>query len=329
MAAYGVRRSEAQDDVVDTLLKLGLNREMATMSIPFVWFRVATTDPYSPVIIGIVHAIQETLRKMGINTRGDGFVDGYTSAALSRICGADWKQKHWINVIDDVNFAAAHGLPAKEQAMGYLGDDHMTGSGYSMFSGYSTVGALSAPSWCSDRNPQGNCKAEKNICKPMDTATLGVFKNLQRQVNTSFGKGVIDVDGRIGPKTVSATNKALNQFPHTFGTFSHCDTLSARADEVAAFLQGFNKGKRPVKDPRGGSPPSVAVVSPGGGTTVFNPPAQSGFVGFVKSPLGMASVAGAVVLFLVMSDKKKPKKKARKPRRRRRLPKKRVTHTFF
>jgi hypothetical protein len=324
-----VRRSDAQDDVVDTLLKLGLNREMATMSIPFVWFRVATTDPYSPVIIGIVHAIQESLRKMGINTRGDGFVDGYTSAALKRIAGASWKQKHWINVIDDVNFAGAHGLPAKEQAMGYLGNDHMTGSGYSMFSGYSAVGALSAPSWCSDRNPQGNCKAEKNICKPMDAATLGVFKNLQRQVNTSFGKGVIDVDGRIGPKTVSATNKALDQFPHTFGSFSHCDTLSARADEVGAFLAGFNQGKPPVKDPKGGSPPSVAVVAPDGSTSVHNPPSQAGIIDFVKSPIGMASVAGAVVLFLVMSDKKKKPKKKAKTRRRRRLPKKRVTQSFY
>jgi hypothetical protein len=324
MSAYGVRRSEAQDDVVDTLLKLGLNREMATMSIPFVWFRVATTDPYSPVIIGIVHAIQESLRKMGINTRGDGFVDGYTNAALIRISGSDWKKNHWINVIDDVNFAGAHGLPAKEQAMGYLGaDDYMTGSGYS------TIGALPAQSWCSDRNPQGNCKALKNICKPMDAPTLGVFKTLQREVNTSFGKGVIDVDGRIGPKTVSATNKALDKFPHTFGSFSHCDTLSARADEVGAFFANSNKGKRRVKDPRGGSPPSVAVVAPDGSTSVFNPPQQSGFAGFVKSPIGMASVAGAVVLFLVMSDKKKPKKKARKKRSARRLPKKRVTHSFY
>ena len=308
MSSYGVRRSEAQDDVVDTLLKLGLNREMATMSIPFVWFRVATTDPYSPVIIGIVHAIQEGLRKMGVNTRGDGFVDGYTNAALIRISGADWKQKHWINVIDDVNFAAAHGLPAKEQAMGYLGDDYMTGSGYS------TIGALQAASWCSDRNPQGNCKAVKNICKPMDSATLGVFKGLQRQVNKTFGKGVIDVDGRIGPKTVSATNKALNEFPHTFGTFSHCDTLAARADEGSAFLAGNNQGKKVIKDPQGGSPPSVAIVSPDGRTSVFNPPEQAGFVGFVKSPLGMASGAGAVVLFLVMSDKKKKPKKKSKPR---------------
>ena len=319
MSAYGVRRHEAQDDVVDTLLKLGMNRVMATMAIPFVWFRVATTDPYSPVIIGIVHAIQAKLAEMGIKTRGDGFVDGYTRAALDRISGPSWKQSHWINVVDDVNFAGAHGLPAKEQAMD-LGD---------YASNYMTMEGLPATSWCSDRNPQGDCKALKNICKPMDSSTLGTFKNLQRQVNTSFGKGVIDVDGRIGPKTISATTKALNKFPHTFGTFGHCDSLAAVADEVGAFLAIGNKGKRPVKDPTGGSPPSVAVASPGGGTTIFHPPEQAGFVQFVTSPIGMASVAGAVVLFLVMRDKKKQPKKKTKSRRRRRLPKKRITTAFY
>jgi hypothetical protein len=324
MSAYGVRRADAQDDVVDTMLKLGMNREMATMSIPFVWFRVATTDPYSPVIIGIVHSIQAQLAEMGIKTRGDGFVDGYTRAALNRISGPSWKQDHWINVIDDVNFAAAYGLPAKEQAMGYLGNDDYG-------SHYMTMEGVPATGWCSDRNPQGTCKPLKNICKPMDSIHLAMFKLLQRAVNTFFGKGVIDVDGRIGPKTVSATNKALNSFPHTFGTFGHCDTLAARADEVGSFITDANlrAKKKPVKDPAGGSPPSVAVVGPSGRTEIFHPPAQAGFVTFVKSPVGMASVAAGVVLFLVMSDKKKKPKKKRKPRRKRRLAKKRITTAYY
>jgi hypothetical protein len=324
-----------QDDVVDTLLKLGLNREMATMSIPFVWFRVATTDPYSPVIIGIVHAIQAKLATMGIKTRGDGFVDGYTTAALNRIAGDRWKQSYWINVIDDVNFAGAHGLPAKEQAMGYLGNDdyastYMTMEGDEWSEKHMVLGAVpQGPAfWCSDRTPQAGCKALNNICKPMDATTLAIFKGIQREANkilAKLKKGVLDVDGRIGRLTRTAINQILGS------NFQHCDEVAGRSQQILASLatKAASMGAAPVPDPKGGSKPSVVVKTPEGGTTVFHPPEQAGFVGFVKSPIGMASVAGAVVLFLVMSDKKKPKKKARKPRRKRRLPKKRVTHSFY
>lgn len=319
MANYGVRRSEAQMDVVDTLLALGLNREMATMSIPYVWFRVATTDPYSPVTIGMVHAIQKNLSEMGIKTRADGFVDGYTSAALKRIVGDDWKTEYWLNVIDDVIYARAAGLPAKEKAMGYLGNDE--GGHYATFG---QAGRMAGPPfWCSDKSPQTNCKAVKNICKPMDSHTLDLIKGLQRQANKVLNvakKTLLDVDGRVGPLTTSAVNAILGT------NFSHCDEVMARINSLLTSMATNAASFAAVPDPSrpGGSKPSIA--GPGG--TVIHPPAEGGFTQFVKSPIGMASMAGAVVLFLVMTqDKKKAKKK--KPRRKRRLAKKRITTAYY
>jgi hypothetical protein len=317
---YGARRTEAYPDIIDALMALGLNREMATMSIPYVWFRPATTDPYSPVTIAIVQGVQKTLALMGIKTRGDGYVDGYTRVALDSIAGPDWKSRSWIHVIDDVLYAGATGkMPAEEEnsAMGYLGNDE----------GYASVSGLPKTTWCSERNPQGKCKPIRGVCKPMDRPTLELFWDLQRNTNAHLakaGKTLLDVDGRIGPKTVKGVNFALGS------KVSHCDDISANADNVNGLLslKAAAVGAKRVPDPKrpGGSPPSL----PGPGGSVIHPPLQqAGFTQFVTSPIGMASIAGAVLFFLVMQDKKKPSKKRKKPTRRRRLPKKRITQSYY
>lgn len=167
------------------------------------------------------------------------------------------------------------------------------------------LGALGQKTWCSDRNPQPGCKALGGICKPMDHATLAVYKNLQYQANrlASLTKlGTIDQDGRIGPKTVALVAKILGRTP-----WAHCDELAIRADEVASQLQIMaDDRKAPVAVfTPGKSPPSMPL--PDGG--VLNPEVkQAGFGALLTSPIGLAAM-GVGALLLLQDKKKRGRKK--------------------
>lgn len=315
-----IRRMDAPD-VIDSLLMLGMNRETATMTIPYVWFAPATTDPYSAVIIALVEAIQHTLLERSIPTRADGYVDARTSLALAKYAGPRWKNRPWIHVIDDLLFKTptkGRAVAAqKEMAMGY----------------YGSLGGMSKTDWCSDRNPQGNCAPIAGVCKPMDSGTLGLFKSVQREVNKIHAKqkkALIGVDGRFGPGTVRAVNAIMGT------NFGHCDDLAARADTILTGLASLAAGLPQPPDPRPTAPPSVA--GPGG--TVTHPPDDVITAGlpigdramqFVKTPAGMASVAGLVVVGLILfgGSKKKRKPVRKKPTRRRRTPRARITRTYY
>jgi hypothetical protein len=152
---------------------------------------------------------------------------------------------------------------------------------------------LSINSYCSTHNPQAGCKAVSGICKPMNSATLSVFKNLQSQINrvlSSMGKSLIGVDGRIGSGTVKSLNTAM-------GTgFTNCDQVSILADNLANQVKlkadklGAPVHVSPARPP---APPSV----PGPGGTVLHPESlrAAGFVGFITSPAGIATGIGTIV----------------------------------
>lgn len=182
--------------------------------------------------------------------------------------------------------------------------------------------------WCSDQNPQGTCKPLVNICKPMNSATLAGIKTLQRQTNallSKIGKTLLDVDGRVGPKTMGAVNSILGT------NFSHCDELMFRLNSLAGSMatRAASEGVVPPRDPRPKSPPS----QPGAGGTVIHPPndqiKQAGFGAVLTSPIGLAALVVGGLLIWKATDKPKKKTKKKKPRRKGRQPKRRITTSYF
>ena len=157
---------------------------------------------------------------------------------------------------------------------------------------------LSINSYCSDRNPQPGCDAVRGVCKPMDSATLLVYRKLQNQINrvlSSMGKSLIGVDGRIGSGTVKALNVAMGS------GFDSCDKVAILADNIANQVKAKADGAgvpAKVSPPKPPQPPSV--VGPGG--TVTHPPnlRAAGFVGFITSPTGIAVGIGTIAaLYLI------------------------------
>lgn len=151
---------------------------------------------------------------------------------------------------------------------------------------------LSTSTYCSDRNPQPGCSAVKGICKPMDHSTLGVYRNLQNQINrvlSAQGKRTIGVDGRIGPGTVKALNSAM-------GTgYDVCDKVAVFADNLASSVKAkADSLGAPIQvaSPKPPSPPSLPA--PGGAVSHPANIQEAGFIGFIKSPVGIATAIGTI-----------------------------------
>ena len=185
--------------------------------------------------------------------------------------------------------------------------------------------------WCSSTHPQQGCQALVGICKPMDFATLEKYKTLQRELNRLLkldNKSLLDVDGRIGPKTVSALSNYV-------GGYTHCDQVAGSIDSVISLVKG-KVGMRAapvVADP----PRSKDVASKYDPTTkmVVHPPQGAGFLGMPWWLLLTAGVAGYLIYTTTGPAKKKRAAKKRKTtkrkttRRKRRLPKTRTTITRY
>ena len=327
-------------DVVEAAMKMGMERVNATMATPYMWFTPGGSDPYSPVVIMIVEALQQRLRHMGFENRADGFVDRATSAALREISGPTWKQKAWVQVYGDILHTAATGhrpRTTEEDIMSYRHMGAINGRVRYLREApagtrWGSLGDVEKTDWCSTSNPQGDCKPYKGICKPMNTRTLAFAKDLQRQLNRLLKarkKSLLYVDGSIGPKTVAAVNKEI-PYPAP-----NCDAVAQIVDELAATASAVadQVGAGVVPDPKG----SVArspVIDPSTGVPKY-PPRQAGFgaiVDFVQSPLGLAVVGGGVLFFLMTREdkkKKKPRKKPARKRKTRRKARRRFTYTYY
>jgi hypothetical protein len=84
------------------------------------------------------------------------------------------------------------------------------------------------PNFCSVAKPKPGCSPIAGVAKPMDVATLDLFKELQRQLNRvaqAKGYSKVDVDGRIGPGTVKLYGKA-------FGSTTTSDGLAIASPSV-------------------------------------------------------------------------------------------------
>lgn len=190
------------------------------------------------------------------------------------------------------------------------------------------LGATAGGGWCSDKHPAGNCKPLRNICKPIDADTLESVKKAQRFANAillATKKSLIDVDGRIGPKSVSAINSILGM------SMTHCDQAMGRLGEIVPALFAIvAQGGLTVPPDVSKTPPSV----PGPGGSVVNPPnsaiQQAGIGAVFSSPMGIAAlVVGGLLIWKSTQKPTKKRKKRAKARRKRRLAKRRITTSYF
>jgi hypothetical protein len=297
------------------LLELGMNSTTATMAIPYVWFLPSTSDPYSPVIIMLVEAIQSRLRTMGVRTRGDGFIDARTNHALVQIAGANWKHMPWINVIGFL--LASKRRKGKGTAMsgfGSLGDYDQNGY-------YGSLGLVPTLPWLT---------SAKGTCTPTNPVTLASFMNLQKQANRvlkTSGKSLLKVDGLLGTKSVAAVNSILGSFHRG------CDAIAQRADSLASSIKRkADSAGAPtqVAAPKSTQKP-VITTDPATGQQVVNYTRASILPFDLEDPKILAAI-GIGGLLLWSAWKQKPKKKVakrKKPTRRRRLPKQRITRTYY
>lgn len=150
-------------------------------------------------------------------------------------------------------------------------------------------------------------------CKPSDAYTLGVFKELQRQLNRlAQGKGVskIAVDGDVGPGTVALAR--------TVGIDSSgsCSTIAMNAAVYASIAKGLADQlgvPASVSQPTPIKAPSIVnaagqetTVTGGGGIAASVSGAFAGMSNLEKA-LALGIVGGIAYVVLV----KKPKRKGR------------------
>lgn len=179
------------------------------------------------------------------------------------------------------------------------------------------MGQTSGGAWCSSANPQANCTITPGVCKPMTSWVLALFKELQNQLNrlaVAKGYSKINVDGRIGSKTVELYNKAVG------GSFSGCDALSAMTVDgrsiALAKTAAAAVGAPASVPPPITSRPSIAKAD----GSVVDPPAMAitdTLFGLFENPLGLLVLAGGGYVAYRSFGKKKGRKTRKRTTRRR------------
>jgi len=312
-------------DVREELLKLGMNSETATMAIPYVWFLPGTTDPFSPVTIMLVEGIQHRLRTLGVTTRGDGFLDPATEAAIRRISGPGWKSKPWITIVGDVLRTTRMTFGKEPIAMGHYGSlGDYPGHPHSYPPLRETLGQVSITT---PTGPWGHTK--RGSCEPKKPETLASFRALQHAMNRVAqhkGYSRIAEDGILGNKSVALAQKIgrsgdarIPGFVRSgIGAVQHCDGLAhlavqgtmARQLEGAADKMGAPKATSPA-------PPKAQVIGSTGNQLQWSPE-KAGILPFdLGIPEEYVLIGGAVGLALWLSKRKKRPTRKRTRRRRR------------
>jgi hypothetical protein len=166
---------------------------------------------------------------------------------------------------------------------------------------YGSLGAVDPTHW----------KTVSGIAKPMDFGTLGIFKDLQTQVNrlaVKFKTGGVSVDGAIGPGTLAKVKDIANHVFYAPGMrASSVDDVAGIADEIAAnFRAAADNSGIPATVPAPRPAPSMPSVSLPGPMMVPTAPSSPAFLaplaplasGFPGGMTGLMVGAGALLLLV-------------------------------
>lgn len=182
---------------------------------------------------------------------------------------------------------------------------------------YQVMGAVSA----SDFVKRGS------VCKPANSATLAIFKDMQSQLNRvaqAVGVSKIAVDGDIGNGTlyllsnIASKMNSINAMEVALANeaSNNCSTVAARAETIAYFAKAVANARGVSSSVSqgggggggGGSSSAPPVTIPPGTATVPGPAAGGGIMASISSmgTLEKAAVAvGAVAVGVALFGKKK------------------------
>jgi lysozyme family protein len=313
-----ITRQSGPTTLRQMLLAAGVGQFTAVMSIPYMMFLPSTTDPYAQGVIQLAQGLQRLLKKRGAPIRVTGMLDAETVSALQYYAGPRWYEQSWAQlyaaVLDGRSWkgyrrldrtASARPLPMPTKTSQAEEDAIASEAALSGYLREQLGDDAASASYCTPGNVPPGCTPVAGVSKPMDQITLTTYQQIQRATNAlraKRGLPLIDVDGRLGPQTLSAigTVYTSGQIPLDL------ETAAANAMALAAQLmtQVLVERANYVPDPSPSSPPTVLVAG-----AVQNPPddqvaAAAG--GFFSTPLGLAALAvGGVVVWSLW--KKTPK----------------------
>jgi len=166
------------------------------------------------------------------------------------------------------------------------------------------------PNYCSVAKPKPGCSPIAGVAKPMDVATLDLFKELQRQLNrVAQAKGFtkIDVDGRIGPGSVKLYQKAFGSSTTSDGLATAAASVQQSAKSIAdlASVPATVPGPTiPLSPPSTANPDGTVADPPGVGILALIPGLAAMLPG---GNLGFLVAIGAVAGGAYFLSKKKGK----------------------
>lgn len=302
-----------------SLRALGVPWQLINLPLPYLWLLPQTSDPDTAGVIEIVSALQRGLAKIGFgNVRANGTVDQATALALTRVAG-NWKNKTWMQIINDVVAALTDPERATRAAaavLGGLGDyieyDPQPGSyGAGPLPGLlvgTPPGPLGLGDTATDSGATLTWTPSGTACTPSPKksgTTYAAFSDLQRQINrllSKFGGGKIAEDGIIGKGTVAALQKVgaslAQAFPNT------CAGVAGQANTIRVLLKGFADS---MGIPAAANKPSTGLASVPVVGAAFAPPsdADSPVMAAVKKYGLFFGLAAGVAFFAARSRKGK------------------------
>lgn len=169
--------------------------------------------------------------------------------------------------------------------------------------GYMQMGDLPSSDWNSTKYP--------GVCKPTNFGSLGIFKELQKQLNRvahALGLNKIGVDGDIGPGTMSLLTQIkprlnpLNPVHLGFmGAPTSCAGVAGKADSLGPIAKSIADGlgvSSTISQPAPSRPPTI--ITPGGAELVAPPGSglEAGLWDKVKSSSTTAKLAIGVALLV-------------------------------
>jgi hypothetical protein len=230
-------------DIREEFIAIGIRPAIASSLVPYAWFSPATTagfgrGSYEPMVIMMMNGIQNGLRRLGVKTRGDGFMDRATDMALVKISGPQWKNKAWFTLISEVNMAKSNSHMGAGRALAPPGGHSALGG---VFDFLREMGEKRQPLF----------RVVGSVCKPVSRTTLLQFQKMQEQINRvaqSMGVSKIRVDGEIGSGTLS---KLKQVWPAgILNAPSVCKVASENVVGITAALKGVaDKAGVPAKVP--------------------------------------------------------------------------------
>ncbi len=324
-------------DVRKLLTSMGVSNYLATMAIPYMWFRPGTVDPDSPSIIEIIKGAQKGLHSLGYPVTQTGVLDAPTAKALDDLLlkpKGSWMEMPWVDIYSSIAKAKANperrALHIKAKVPGLGSYFEYDGPPVGPLPGV-MVGLPPGPLGLGSSSMDSGVELTygQGVSNPRNMVGIGstksIFQDLQRQLNRLLSvtpnprKSRIAEDGILGDDSVRALDDIANKVIFISYGIENPAQLAAKANTMRGTLSyeadqrsvgaSANKGSTYVP---GKSSSTKSVMNKSEATNLANQmPKTAGFSEFLKSPLGLAVLVASGFALYGISQSGKGKKKSK------------------